>query len=136
MSKANGKQFSMDDYTRKTLEERARLRHLENVKVMREKQEEMFQKYGKRKWLRPLGRMLIPSKLWEKIFSLPVEVVSVAMARMLSWYLFVAIGWRVSLGRWMMMGGVRHNIEMKPDGKREVVVFVGGKEVERFKVVV
>lgn len=136
MSKANGKYFNMDEYTRRTLEEKSKLRTLENIKVMRGKQEEMFQKYGRRKWMRPVGRLLIPSKLWETIFSLPVHVVAAVMSRLMSWYLYATIGWRTALGRRMIMGGVGHRIEMKPDGRREIVVLVKGKEVERVKVVV
>lgn len=135
MSKSNGKHFSMDDYTRRTLEAKAKMRHIENIKVMRAEQERIFQKYGRRKWLRPLGRAIRPSKLWDTVASFPVHLLAIIMSYVFTGYLYVVTGWRESLGRWMMMGGVRHRIEQNGD-RREIVVIVKGKEVERVKVVV
>jgi hypothetical protein len=135
MSKSNGKHFNIDDYNRRTLETKANMRYIENIKVMREKQEEMFQKYGRRKWLRPIGRAIRPSKLWDTVASFPVHLLAMLLSYIFTGYLFVVTGWRESLGRWMMMGGVRHKIEQNGD-RREIVVIVGGKEVERVKVVV
>jgi hypothetical protein len=145
MSKRNGKEFNMDDYSRRTLEEKARLREHENKDILRKTQKEMIEKYGKRKWLQPLGKLLIPSKMWCDVFKFPADVVTHIVNYVLLgiryviggalWiYLFLVIDWRLMLGKWLHMCGVKHTMQVVRPGVVKLTVIVKGEVVEEVEV--
>jgi hypothetical protein len=129
----NGKSFNLDDYTRRTLAEKERLRDSENKTMLRKKQQEIFEKYG-RKWMRPIGKAIYPSRQWTTLFGKPLIAIDFLYHIFSKAYTFLVVEWRMSLGEWLYLGGMKVKASQPRPGIVKLSAIVKGKVVEEVEV--
>jgi len=118
----------------KRFSEKARLRKVGYILTLREKQQQMFEKYGK-KWMRPFGKLIYPSSQWCKAFGFPLTITDFVYRTLTKCYTFLVVGWRIKLGEYMYLGGMKSVASASDkEGFVKLTVYVKGKVVEEVEV--